>query len=399
MDISKIFEKARNEKKTKEKPVASSSDKQGEHLRPRAVVDEEQKEEDIKQYYKTFDLKKVKDKKNVKDELIVQLYKKPKETVKTKMKQLQRNDTHQLDLLYLPHDNGYKYALVGVDVGSRLCDAEPLKARSAKDVLTALKKMYTRKILSQPIRVTVDSGSEFKDVFRDFFEKEGVYLKVSAPNRHRQTGLVEARNKSIGTYLLKRMVAEELKTGNPSTEWVDELPKIVKRLNKRFEIKNPKPSDSTDLVVNPNVELLDIGSTVRYPLDRPIDVVTKKPVDKKFRAGDPKMSLKPVKIVDIRLSSSNPPLYKLDNGVDTMYTGEALLKVDEANVKAPPASVQKKFVVEKIVGKRKHKGKIEYLIKWKDYPDSDNTYEPYKKLVEDGFAEMIDDFNKTKKTK
>jgi hypothetical protein len=247
--------------------------------------------------------------------------------------------------------------------------------------------------------VTVDSGSEFKDVFKDFFEKEGVYLKVSAPNRHRQTGLVEARNKSIGTYLLKRMVAEELKTGNPSTEWVDELPKIVKRLNKRFEIKNPKPSDSTDLVVNPNVELLDIGSTVRYPLDRPIDVVTKKPVDKKFRAGDPKMSLKPVKIVDIRLSSSNPPLYKLDNGVDTMYTGEALLKVDEANVKAPPASVQKKFVVEKIVGKRKHKGKIEYLIKWKDYSDSDNTYEPYKKLVEDGFAEMIDDFNKTKKTK
>jgi len=61
MDISKIFEKARNEKKPKEKPV-----------------DEEQKEEDIKQYYKTFDLKKVKDKKNVKDELIVQLYKKPK---------------------------------------------------------------------------------------------------------------------------------------------------------------------------------------------------------------------------------------------------------------------------------------------------------------------------------
>jgi hypothetical protein len=382
MDISKIFEKARNEKKPKEKPV-----------------DEEQKEEDIKQYYKTFDLKKVKDKKNVKDELIVQLYKKPKETIKTKMKQLQRNDTHQYDLLYLPHDNGYKYALVGVDVGSRLCDAEPLKARSAKDVLTALKRIYARKILSQPIRVTVDSGSEFKDVFKAYFEKEGVYFKVAEPNRHRQTGLVESRNKSIGTYLLKRMVAEELKTGNPSTEWVDELPKIVQRLNKRFEIKNPKPSDSTDLVVNPNAELLDIGDTVRYPLDRPIDIVTGKPIDKKFRAGDPKMSVKPAEIVDIRLSSSNPPLYKLDNGKNTMYTGEALLKVDDAKVQAPPASVQKKFVVEKIVGKRKNKGKVEYLIKWKGYDDADNTYEPYKRLVEDGFAEMIDDFNKTKKTK
>jgi hypothetical protein len=82
-----------------------------------------------------------------------------------------------------------------------------------------------------------------------------------------------------------------------------------------------------------------------------------------------------------------------------MYTGEALLKVDDAKVQAPPASVQKKFVVEKIVGKRKNKGKVEYLIKWKGYDDADNTYEPYKRLVEDGFAEMIDDFNKTKKTK
>jgi hypothetical protein len=301
--------------------------------------------------------------------------------------------------LYLPHDRGYKYALVGVDVGSRLCDAEPLKARSAKDVLVALKKMYTRKILSQPVQATVDSGVEFKDVFKSFLEKEGVYLKVSAPNRHRQTGLVESRNKSIGTYLLKRMVAEELKTGTPSTEWVDELPNIVKRLNKRFEIKNPKQSDSTDLVVNPNVELLNVGDTVRYPLDRPIDIVTGKPIDKTFRAGDPKMSIKPAEVVDVRLSATNPPLYKLDNGVDAMYTGEALLKVDEAKVKAPPASVQKKFIVERIVGKRKNRGKVEYLIKWKDYPNSENTYEPYQQLVEDGFAEMISDFNKTKKFK
>jgi hypothetical protein len=32
-------------------------------------------------------------------------------------------------------------------------------------------------------------------------------------------------------------------------------------------------------------------------------------------------------------------------------------------------------------------------------PNSENTYEPYQQLVEDGFAEMISDFNKTKKFK
>ena len=37
---------------------------------------------DKKAYYKRFDLKNVKDKKNIENELIYQLYKKPKERVK-----------------------------------------------------------------------------------------------------------------------------------------------------------------------------------------------------------------------------------------------------------------------------------------------------------------------------
>eukprot|EP00043_Microstomoeca_roanoka_P010195 m.97071 g.97071 ORF g.97071 m.97071 type:complete len:79 (-) comp14815_c1_seq2:1164-1400(-) len=32
--------------------------------------------------------------------------------------------THQMDLLELPNDNGYRYALVIVDVATRACDAE-----------------------------------------------------------------------------------------------------------------------------------------------------------------------------------------------------------------------------------------------------------------------------------
>ena len=39
-------------------------------------------------------------------------------------------NTHQADLLYLPEDGGYKFALCVVDVASRYKEAEPLKTRT-----------------------------------------------------------------------------------------------------------------------------------------------------------------------------------------------------------------------------------------------------------------------------
>jgi hypothetical protein len=35
---------------------------------------------------------------------------------------LEKNYVHQADLLYLPHDEGYKYLLVVVDANSRIAD-------------------------------------------------------------------------------------------------------------------------------------------------------------------------------------------------------------------------------------------------------------------------------------
>jgi len=38
------------------------------------------------------------------------------------------------------------------------------------------------------------------------------------------------------------------------------------------------------------------------------------------------------------------------------------------------------FNVERILGKRKNHGKIEYLVKWEGFSDDQNTWEPIKHL-------------------
>jgi len=50
---------------------------------------------------------------------------------------------------------------------------------------------------------------------------------------------------------------------------------------------------------------------------------------------------------------------------------------DSADSEAEPVE---DYVVEKVVDKRNVKGKIQYLLKWKGYPDEENTWEPVENL-------------------
>lgn len=43
-------------------------------------------------------------------------------------------------------------------------------------------------------------------------------------------------------------------------------------------------------------------------------------------------------------------------------------------------SADEEYIVESILGRRERKGVTQYLIKWKDYPPSDNTWEPVANL-------------------
>jgi len=103
-------------------------------------------------YYKDFGITKNK-KEDVENELLRNLYLVPKKDKGPNMPHFDNSIpdyTHQADLLFLPTDDGYHYALVVVDAATRKTDSEPLKNKTAADVLDAFKKIYARGILKFP---------------------------------------------------------------------------------------------------------------------------------------------------------------------------------------------------------------------------------------------------------
>lgn len=302
-------------------------------------------------YYKLFELAKGDDinKKFKARQKIANLFKKPK---KEKGKNMPRvllegdNQVQQADLLYLPHDGPYKYALVVVDVGSRFTDAEPLKNKKSEHIVEAFKKIYKRGVIKIPKIMQTDPGTEFKGKTKEFFEKHNCGMRYGKPGRHRQQSLAESRNQIIGNILIKRMTSQELITGEYSTEWIDDLPVVIEAMNEHYpEIKPKVNNDSLPICEANTCELLEPGTKVRVILDEPHDIKGKKEHGK-FRSADMRWENDITKIERIILRPQQPPMYMTEKYPHVTYT-RLQLQVVSDDEEDPPTSVLRNKKVSK----------------------------------------------------
>ncbi|GET64767.1 chromobox protein homolog 3 [Rhizophagus irregularis DAOM 181602=DAOM 197198] len=237
-------------------------------------------------------------------------------------------------------ENYYKYynlsgvparILKVVEVAGKQVDAEPLKDKTANRVLNGL----------------------------------GVMMRFGEPGRHKQQSYAERAIQAIQEPLLKRMVAQELKTGLTSVEWSEDFRDVVNKIDEIWQ-RNPPDIPTGSPKVSKKTELLSEGTHVRVKLDEPISVLGNK-LHGKFRTGD------------IRWNP-NIRVFRC------AYTRKELQIVPE-NEHPPPDSVirgqPKRFVPERILRHRIRKGQDQYLVKWERYPDTEATWEPADRLEED----------------
>ena len=274
-----------------------------------------------------------------------ELFRVPKGDKKNDIPHIKNNITdpnylQQADVLYLPTSQfGYKYAFVIVDVATSEMDAIPIKNKTPQDIINALKKVYiTHNILELPYIIQFDNGTEFKGDIKKYLNNQGVSVRYTKTNRHRQNSIVESRNKLLGTLILKYQGIKELQTKTKSTEWHKYIDEFVAFMNNK--VVKPKPINmSLDITGNlkkssTDIEILSLNQQVRKILDYPIYSYNNKKVDSKFRAGDKRWSNEIYFIKHIILNPNMPPMYMLnklnhDDEIDNTvaYTINQLLKV------------------------------------------------------------------------
>ena len=246
---------------------------------------------------------------------ITQLFTIPKrDEPSSRFYNFEKDNCHQVDILYLPDDRGYKFCLVVCDVATSLMDTMPLKKIDSNTVLKAIQDIYKRGPLKMPTELITDSGSEFKGNFAKYFKDNNVYQKTALTGRHQQVACVEKKNQILGKVLHMLMYSRESLTGKINREWVDELNDIVKRINERY---GHQPFTEEDLLKHNNPmgisqNVLPIGTRVRVALDEPRDIIGNK-LHGKFRSSDVRWTTEIYHITNFIIDPFEPILYQLIN--------------------------------------------------------------------------------------
>jgi hypothetical protein len=275
------------------------------------------------------------------------------------------------------------------------------------EVIEQLKDIYNGSILKTPKMIQADSefdNIEFKKAFPN------TRIKITRVGRHKSNGFAENRNYIIGRITHKRMNAEEVflnekqKNQHYSKNWVKYLPAIIKQINihlkrkpEKININKIKPIRFNKKQNGEVLRILKIGTKVRVILEEPKDTKNKK-LHGKFRASDIRWDPKIYTIEDILYRPNHPIRYILNDMKNTAFSKNELQIYNEKEKQIPISTVEK-YLVEKIIGKKKIKNKIYYLIKWLGYDKKENTYENKEDLIKDGFEDEIKEFESNLKIK
>jgi transposase InsO family protein len=301
-------------------------------------------------------------------------------------------------------ESGSTYTLIVVDIATRFCVLRTLSDKTANSVAQALYSVFMD--FGVPKILQSDNGGEFANAVLDsLLELLGSEHRSISPYHPRANGAAESHVKLCKKLLFKL-------TAGDMQHWDQYLPSVQLSINLRI----PKRHRSTPFALmfgrpfNPSWSSSNPGSSIlsekdlekRHHTMRNIVFPAIREITDSYNQRMVKKHDKRQKILSTPIPPGTQVMIKNDSGIthETPFVGPFFvvrkskggayqLRDSLGNLlprDLPPSKLKiigtnnlpdgTSYEVEAIVNHRGHGSGIEYFVKWKDYPDSQNTWEP-----------------------
>ena len=280
-------------------------------------------------------------------------------------------DIDLLSVFNLAEDNdGVRFLLCAIDILSRKLWVRPLKSKTAKEVLSAMKEILREISPLQIKKVRADAGSEFVNKwFKKYMQDKGIYF-FSTGNPPK-ANYVERVQRTLKEKLYRFMRHKR------TYRYIDDLQNIVGSYNSTPHrslggISPDQVNKTNEADVWAGIYLSKSKKTTPKPIFKfkKGDLVrvsfTRKPFQ---RAYQEQYSTEVFKIAS-RILKQAIPMYKLEDLLGSPIKG--LFYSNELQL--VNKDVNSLWFIERILKRRKRNKKLEYFVEWQGFPKAFNSW-------------------------
>ena len=276
------------------------------------------------------------------------------------------NELWQADLVDLSllsnENNSHRYLLTCIDVFSKYARVEPLKNKTGN----ALTVAFTKMIAEQQCKLLqTDKGTEFLNASFQKLLRDRNIRHYTSENDDVKAAVVERFNRTFKGVMWRYL------THTSSGRYIDVLPQLVTSYNNTYH-RSIKMTPSEVNAHNESVvrkrlySLKNMTFKWRYNVGQTVRMRQTKRVFKK--GYEPSWTEEIFTISS--LYPSDPPTYILKDLAGEEIKG----KFYEQEIQPITYNATDAHIVERVIKTRRRGKRIEYFVKWRNYPDKFNSW-------------------------
>lgn len=274
------------------------------------------------------------------------------------------NELWQADLVDLSllcnENDSHRYLLTCIDVFSKFARVVPLKNKSGASLTAAFAKMIPIKRCKL---LQTDKGSEFLNSSFQKLLKDNSIRHYTSENDDIKAAVVERFNRTFKGAMWRYL------THTMSGRYIDVLPQLVSSYNDTYhrsiKMAPSEVSDQNEHIVRERLypsksKILNwrykVGQTVRI-----------RQTKRTFKKGYEPAWTEEIFTIS-KLFPSDPPTYILKDSAGELIKGKFY---EQEIQQVKPSDI---YIVERVLKTRRRRGKTEYFVKWRNYPDKFNSW-------------------------